>query len=50
MYLVVKTVDSRVVHLVERLAELKVVQKAVKMVEYLVGKKVDLLVGKKVRN
>ena len=50
MYLVVKTVDSRIVHLVERLAELKVVQKAVKMVEYLVGKKVDSLVGKKVRN
>ena len=34
--MVVKTVDSRVVHLVGRLAELKVVQKAVKMVEYLV--------------
>ena len=48
--MVVKMVDSRVVNLVERLAELKVVQKAVKMVEYLVGKKVDLLVGKKVGN
>ena len=48
--MVVKMVDSRVVHLVERLAELKVVQKAVKMVEYLVGKKVDPLVVKKVGN
>ena len=48
--MVVKMVDSRVVHLVERLAELKVVQKAVKMVEYLVEKKVDPLVEKKVRN
>ena len=48
--MVVKTVDSRIVHLVERLAELKVVQKAVEMVEYFVEKKVDPLVGKKVRN
>ena len=39
--MVVKMVDSRVVYLVERLAELKVVQKAVKMVEYLVEKMVD---------
>ena len=50
MYLVVKMVDSRVVHLVGKLAELKVVQKAVKMVVFLVEKKVDPLVGKKVRN
>ena len=46
MYLV----DSRVVNLVERLAELKVVQKAVKMVECLVEKMVDPLVVKKVGN
>ena len=50
MYLVVKKVDPLVVHLVERLAELKVVEKAVEMVEYLVEKKVDPLIGKKVRN
>ena len=50
MYLVVKTVDSRVEYLVGRLAGLKVVQKAVKMVVYLVEKMVDPLVGKKVRN
>ena len=48
--MVVKMVEYLVVHLVGRLAELKVAQKAVKMVEYLVGKKVDLLVGKKVGN
>ena len=48
--MVVKTVDSRVVYLVESLAELKVVQKAVKMVVYFVEKKVDPLVGKKVGN
>ena len=48
--MVLKMVDSRVVHLVERLAELKVVQKAVKMVEYLVEKMVDPLVVKKVGN
>ena len=48
--MVVKTVDSRVVHLVGRLAELKVVQKAVKMVEYLVGKMVVPLVVKMVGN
>ena len=46
--MVVKTVDSRVVHLADRLAELKVVQKAVKMVEHLVGKLVDPLVVKMV--
>ena len=48
--MVVKMVEYLVVHLVERLAELKVVQKDVKMVEYLLAKKVDPLVGKKVRN
>ena len=48
--MVVKMVDSSIVHLVGRLAELKVVLKAVKMVEYLVAKKVDPLVGKKVEN
>ena len=50
MYLVVKMVEYLVEHLVGKSAELKVVQKAVKMVEYLVGKKVDPLVGKKVGN
>ena len=49
-YLFGKKVDSRVVNLVEKLAELKVVQKAVKMVVYLVEKKIDPLVGKKVGN
>ena len=48
--MVVKTVDSRVVYLAGRLAELKVVQKAVKMVEYLVEKMVDPLVAKMVGN
>ena len=43
--MVVKTVDSRVEYLAGRLAELKVVQKAVKMVEYLVEKMADPLVG-----
>ena len=43
-------VDSRVVHLVGRLAELKVVQKDVKMVEYLVEKMVVPLVVKMVGN
>ena len=48
--MVVSTVEYLVEHLVGRLAELKVVQKDVKMVEYLVGKKVDPLVVKKVGN
>ena len=48
--MVVKKVDSRVEYLVGRLAELKVVWKAVKMVEYLVEKKVDPLVVKKIGN
>ena len=48
--MVVKMVESRIVHLVGKSAELKVVQKAVKMVVYLVGKKVDSLVVKKVGN
>ena len=48
--MVVKMVEYLVVHLVGRLAELKVAQKAVKMVEYLVGKMVDPLVVKMVEN
>ena len=48
--MVVKTVDSRAVHLAGRLAEMKVVLMAVKMVEYLVGKMVDPLVVKRVGN
>ena len=50
MYLVVKTVDLRIVHLVERLAELKVVEKAVKMVECMVVTMVDPLAVKKFGN
>ena len=48
--MVAKMVDSRVVHLVGKSAVLKVVKKAVKMAEYLVGKMVDPLVVKKVGN
>ena len=48
--MVVKTVDSKVVYLAGRLAELKVVQKAVKMAEYLVGKMVVPLVVKMIEN
>ena len=50
MYLVVKMVEYLVVHLIGMSAELKVVQKALKMVEYLVGNMVDSLVVKKVGN
>ena len=41
MYLIVTTVESLVEHLIGKSAELKVVQKAEKMVVYMLGKKVD---------